>query len=90
MPIVRDSSTLVFNPDNTYLTETDFQSAVENLGRNYVTVDHVLGDKLLHGATFNDCDKFDDLLGKVYDGVATPTEIAIISEINIKLGLKVQ
>jgi len=90
MPLIRDSSTLVFNPANTYLAATDFQGAVEKLGRTYAVVDMVLGDKAKFGNTINDCDKFDELLGKVYAGTATPTEQAIISEINTKLGFKIQ
>lgn len=90
MPIIRDSSTLVFEPSNTYLTETDFQAAVETLGRSYSTVEHVLGDKVQYGAAFNDCDVFDTLLGKVHDGTATIDEEAIVSELNTKLGLKIQ
>lgn len=54
----------------------------------YIFVDEVLGDKYKFGSLFNESDYEDLILGRVYDGTATPEEIAAIDLLNQRLGLK--
>lgn len=79
-----------FDNTKTYLEAESKQAALELLGSSYVFVNQVLGDKYNHGPDFDDVDRFDELLGKVYDGTATTEETAIVEKINTKLGLLAQ
>lgn len=79
-----------FDNTKTYLEVETKQAALELLGSSYVFVNQVLGDKYNHGPDFDDVDRFDELLGKVYDVTATPEETAIVEKINTKLGLLAQ
>lgn len=76
-----------FVDDETYLTANSVREALIQLGSQYTFVDQVLGDKYTYGNDFNDVDRFDELLGKVYDGTATAFEISVVDSVNTKLGL---
>jgi hypothetical protein len=54
---------------------------------NYSFINTVLGDKITLGDEFNDVDTFDSLLGKVYEGTASASEIALTDKVNAQLGL---
>jgi hypothetical protein len=53
----------------------------------YMFIDVALGDRLTYGSLFNEADVYNVLLGKVYDGTATPEEALAVEELNQKFGL---
>jgi len=57
------------------------------LNYSYVFINDVLGDKIEFGSDFDDVDAYDLILGKVYEGTATASEINISSKINNQLGI---
>lgn len=79
-----------FDDSETYLNAQSKESAIKSLGRNYIFVNEVLGHKIEFGASFDDCDKFDEIFGRIHDGVDAIGEAAIVEEINNKLGILAQ
>ena len=53
----------------------------------YGYIDLVLGDKYVYGDVFNQADLYDDLLGKVYEGTATPEELAMVDSLDSLFGV---
>ena len=53
----------------------------------YGYIDLVLGDKYVYGDVFNQADLYDDLLGKVYEGTATPEELAMVDNLDSLFGV---
>jgi hypothetical protein len=80
---VGDISGLLVDTDN--LSQT-VRELIEFGTEQYMFIDVALGDRLTYGPLFNEADAYNVLLGKVYDGTATPEEALAVEELNQKLG----